>query len=534
VVYDEKMEEYFCHWDDTYVENPKRWRGVIDRSKELGLLERCQRLPSRSISKQEVLTCHSNKLLETLEKTERMTEEELKATSSTFDCLYIHNKSWQAAQLSAGGAIDLTMAVLEGKVKNGMGILRPPGHHAMVEDSCGYCYLNNVALAARAALNKYENGYWWPNLKESEYDAIGEGAGLGYNINLPLNITGNNDSDYLAMWHSIVLPAILEFRPEMTLISAGYDPAVGCPEGEQNVTPACFAHFTASLMELTNGKVAAFLEGGYFVPSLAEGAALTLRTLLGDPVPLLLEGTKQPNQHIKDTIANVRSILCDKWECFGEFKNLVAIPPVWNGPEVAEAAPFDIMCPTPPRSMEEEEFFIDLVQQLIRETDLVRFDRTQLRINQDDHKEMSFETGVQLFVKREVQVLLGDLFNIKNVKEFESEPEKTATLHLGHQVTDGSTTIINIKKCNTEELNMEPEIHLDCTAIFTDINSIFKKILPLLYRFNPTKIHVFVHKQELAGEELANIGVLLGQLRCLAHGRILLLGKQEILKLLLD
>ena len=85
----------------------------------------------------------------------------------------------------------------------------------------------------------------------------------------------------------VVLPVSCEFNPQLVLISAGYDPAFGCPEGEQSVSPACFSHLTHSLMSLAGGKVCAVLEGGYFPPSLAEGAALTLRSLLGDPCPSL-------------------------------------------------------------------------------------------------------------------------------------------------------------------------------------------------------------------------------------------------------
>ena len=284
VNYDPRMAAYSCLWDDTYVENPEMFLCIVRRCKELGLLERCTRLESRLSTREELRLCHDEQLLETLESTAVMTVEQLKKASSTFDCLYIHNNSWEAAQLSAAGAIDMVAAVVEGKVDNGMAIVRPPGQHAMRAraDSCGYCYVNNVALAARTALkmglervlivdwdvhhgqgtqrefysdsrvmyisiHRFEYGGWWPNLRESDYDHIGEGAGAGYNVNIPLNVTGNTDSDYLAAWHGVVLPLATEFAPQLVLISAGFDPATGCPEGEQEVSPACFAHFTHSL-----------------------------------------------------------------------------------------------------------------------------------------------------------------------------------------------------------------------------------------------------------------------------------------------
>ena len=134
---------------------------------------------------------------------------------------------------------------------------------------------------------RYEHGKEWPNLRESDFDHIGAGRGKGFNCNIPLNKSGNTDADYLAAWHGVVLPLATEFQPELVLVSAGYDPALGCPEGEQRVSPATFAHLAHSLGGLAGGRLVALLEGGYFLPSLAEGAALTLRQLLGAPCPAL-------------------------------------------------------------------------------------------------------------------------------------------------------------------------------------------------------------------------------------------------------
>ena len=105
------------------------------------------------------------------------------------------------------------------------------------------------------SIHRYEQGFWWPNLQESNYDHIGTGPGAGYNVNIPLNVTGNGDTEYLHAWHQVVLPVAYEYQPHLVLISAGYDPAIGCPEGEQRVSPACFAHFTHSLMALAKGSL---------------------------------------------------------------------------------------------------------------------------------------------------------------------------------------------------------------------------------------------------------------------------------------
>ena len=193
-------------------------------------------------------------------------------------------------------------------------------------------------------------------------------AGLGYNCNIPLNRTGNTDWDYLHAWHQLVLPLAARFRPELVLVSAGFDPAVGCPEGEQEVSPACFAHLAHSLVGL-GAPLVALLEGGYFPPSLAEGAALTLRALLGDPCPALPGLPRLPNQEMVEAVRGARMSLAPHWP--GLLEEAASPPsPRWEGPASPDSAPFDTMCPTPARSPEEDARYTALVAALVQSTDL--------------------------------------------------------------------------------------------------------------------------------------------------------------------
>lgn len=122
-----------------------------------------------------------------------------------------------------------------------------------------YCFFNNVAIAAAhclknhnlsrilivdwdvhhgqatqqafyndkrvlyASIHRYECGAFWPELIESNYNFIGEQKGRGFNINIPINETGLCDTDYLAIWHNVLLPVFYEFNPELVLVSAGFD-----------------------------------------------------------------------------------------------------------------------------------------------------------------------------------------------------------------------------------------------------------------------------------------------------------------------
>ncbi|RZF39849.1 hypothetical protein LSTR_LSTR000497 [Laodelphax striatellus] len=352
VVYDDRMVENRCLWDPNYQECPGRYTKVMERCRELGLLDRCKFIPSREAREEEILTLHKQEHLDKLKATEGCSDiDKLELISSHYDAIYIHPMTYRLSLLSVGSTIQLVDEILKGTVQNGMAIIRPPGHHAMKNEYCGYCYFNNVALAADHALknlglnrilivdwdvhhgqatqqmfysdprvlyfsiHRYEHGSFWPYLRESDFDYTGEGEGKGFNFNVPLNKIGMTNADYLAIFQQVLLPVATEFQPELIIVSAGYDAAVGCPEGEMEVTPACYAHLLTSLTGLASGKVAVILEGGYFLKSLAEGAALTLRTLLGDSCPNI-ESLPPPSQSIQESILNVIYSHRNEWKCF--------------------------------------------------------------------------------------------------------------------------------------------------------------------------------------------------------------------------
>ncbi|XP_068626172.1 histone deacetylase 6 isoform X1 [Battus philenor] len=346
-----RMVEHRCLWDDNYPECPERLISVLERCRELNLIEQCKQFEPRAAIKEELLTLHSPSVYETLESTHQNHNLDfLEDISSKYDAIYIHPSTHELALIAAGSTIDMVERIVDGVVQNGAAFVRPPGHHAMRAEPCGYCFYNNVALAAKHALDnrglsrilivdwdvhhgqatqqmfyndnrvvyfsihRYEHGAFWPNLRQSDYNYIGDGQGKGYNFNVPLNKTGMDDADYLAIWHQLLMPMALEYQPELILISAGYDAAIGCPEGEMEVTPACYGSLLHMLMSVCP-SVCVVLEGGYCLPSLAEGAALTLRTLLGHPPPIL-PTIGEPSDSIRDSILNCIYVQKPYWSCF--------------------------------------------------------------------------------------------------------------------------------------------------------------------------------------------------------------------------
>ncbi|XP_053610806.1 histone deacetylase 6 isoform X1 [Plodia interpunctella] len=346
-----RMAEHRCLWDANYPECPERLVSVIDRCRELNLISQCQEFSPRAASKEELSSLHCPSVYEMLETTHNNHDAEyLERLSAKFDAIYIHPSTHELALIAAGSTIDMVDRIVSGEVQNGAAFVRPPGHHAMRAEPCGYCFYNNVALAAKHAINKhglkrilivdwdvhhgqatqqmfyddprvvyfsvhrYEHGSFWPSLRQAECSFAGAGRGVGHNFNVPLNKTGMTDADYLAVWHQLLLPMAFEYQPELILISAGYDAAIGCPEGEMEITPACYATLL-HLLSCVCVSVCVVLEGGYCLASLAEGAALTLRTLLGHSPPVL-QTIAEPSDEIRESILNCIYVHKPYWKCY--------------------------------------------------------------------------------------------------------------------------------------------------------------------------------------------------------------------------
>ncbi|XP_063783223.1 polyamine deacetylase HDAC10 [Pseudophryne corroboree] len=352
LVYDEEMMSYKLLWEDVEcsIEVPERLSCSYKRLQHYDLVNRCVQLPVREATEEEITLVHSAEYLDVVKSTQTMNIEELKRTSQKYIAAYFHQNSYRCAKLALGGTLQLVDAVLSGEVQNGMALVRPPGHHSQRSQSNGFCVFNNVAVAAKYAKNKYklqrilivdwdihhgqgiqyifeddpsvlyfswhryEHGSYWPYLRDSDYDCIGTGRGTGYNINLPWNKIGMGNADYIAAFFHVLLPLAFEFNPELVLVSAGYDSGIGDPEGRMSATPECFSHLTHLLMHLAGGKLCAILEGGYHLRSLAESVSMTVRTLLGDPVPRL-SGEMTPCYSALESIQNARHVHTPYWKC---------------------------------------------------------------------------------------------------------------------------------------------------------------------------------------------------------------------------
>ncbi|XP_052027092.1 histone deacetylase 6 isoform X1 [Apodemus sylvaticus] len=349
LVFDEQLNDFHCLWDDSFPENPERLHAIKEQLMLEGLLARCVSFQARFAEKEELMLVHSLEYIDLMETTQYMNEGELRVLAGTYDSVYLHPNSYSCACLATGSVLRLVDAVMGAEIRNGMAVIRPPGHHAQRSLMDGYCMFNHLAVAARYAqkkhriqrilivdwdvhhgqgiqfifdqdpsvlyfsIHRYEHGRFWPHLKASNWSTTGFGQGQGYTINVPWNQVGMRDADYIAAFLHILLPVAFEFQPQLVLVAAGFDALHGDPKGEMSTTPAGFAHLTHLLMGLAGGKLILSLEGGYNLHALAKGVSASLHTLLGDPCPML-ESPVAPCASAQTSISCTLEALEPFWE----------------------------------------------------------------------------------------------------------------------------------------------------------------------------------------------------------------------------
>jgi acetoin utilization deacetylase AcuC-like enzyme len=222
--------------------------------------------------------------------------------------------SYRASTLACGAVLDAIDAVAEGPVGSAFCAVRPPGHHAEIEASMGFCLFNNVAVGARYAQRRgmarvaivdfdvhHGNGtehafysdaevlyislHQYPHYPGtgSSLD-VGDGAGAGRNINLPFP-PGSGAEEYRIAVESTVIPALVEFKPQLTMISAGFDAHRADPLSEILLAERDYYDMTRDIVSatapFTGGRTVSALEGGYNLESLAASSRAHARALAG-------------------------------------------------------------------------------------------------------------------------------------------------------------------------------------------------------------------------------------------------------------
>ena len=320
-------------------ESPARLQAIEGMLAGSPLRDRLAFLPARDASFEELALVHTAEHIRRIEATRGRELTVLDPDTST------SAGSHAAALRAAGGVLSAVEAVLGGGYAGAFAAVRPPGHHAEADRAMGFCLFNNAAVAARSALDRHGlhrllladwdvhhgNGSMHAFYDSSEVlyfsvhqyphypgtgraEETGRGPGEGYTVNVPLP-GGQGDAEYLAVFRELLQPLALAYRPELILVSAGFDIHRDDPLADMRVTEAGFAWMTRVLAEVAEaccpGRLVFALEGGYDLAALASGVAAVLRTLLGEEPPPLGGQSRDPST--RSVIDGLKVQLAPRW-----------------------------------------------------------------------------------------------------------------------------------------------------------------------------------------------------------------------------
>ncbi|MBW1878891.1 MAG: histone deacetylase [Deltaproteobacteria bacterium] len=254
--------------------------------------------------------------------------------------------SQSAAWLAAGAAVDAVDAVVEGASRRAFALVRPPGHHAEARRGMGFCLLNNIAIAAAHAVAAHgckrvlvvdwdiHHGNGTQHVFATRDDVlffsthrypfypgtgaleeVGRGAGAGFTFNVPMP-WGLGDREYGAVFEQLLLPLADAYRPDLVLVSAGFDAHRDDPLGDQRVTEDGFAAMCGMVRDLADrhagGRLVLFLEGGYDLSGLSRSARGCAEVLCGADPPQIRSALAET----RDLVGRIQEVQGRYWPVF--------------------------------------------------------------------------------------------------------------------------------------------------------------------------------------------------------------------------
>lgn len=306
-----------------HVENPLRVQRILTHLQQKGLVDRCDFLTDfGEIDPQLVANVHGEDYLDYLT---HLWPEGSKKTKMTYTDTYYNSHTTHAAFLAAEGTRLSLDRICSGRWRNAFALVRPPGHHAAAKENRiqGFCMINNVVVAIRdvqarygplkvaildwdihhgdasqkqayedpsilyISIHKYQNGAFYPG-SSGNVNNVGKGPGEGFNLNFPFNVSHRQavgDPEYIYVFERAILPVLKEYRPDLIVVSCGFDCLINDPLGLVHVTQNGLSYLLLRMQQEVTQRISVVLEGGYNLQEMPVAAECLLRVLLGEYYP---------------------------------------------------------------------------------------------------------------------------------------------------------------------------------------------------------------------------------------------------------
>lgn len=343
-------EDYYKHKMPQILENPRRLKIIMKALEDSNLLDK----PFVKKVEPELATEETVKMLHTRELVEQIKHASLMGQTSITGDTITNEHTFTAAKRAVGGAILAAEMAISGKDSIAFALTRPPGHHATHTNAMGFCFFNNIALAANQLIEKKKtrkiaiidiDNHYGNGTADLFYDRndvltislhadprvsfpfqgrvieTGEKEGIGYNICVPLP-PETGDKEYLYAFDKVVPSIINDYKPEILLVAVGYDGLANDPYGYLSLSihgfQSIIERITLLAKEVCNGKIALTLEGGYKFSELGDAFLATLQPFLpdysfGDKKLLAKLNSGGNKGRIKETVENLKRVLKDYW-----------------------------------------------------------------------------------------------------------------------------------------------------------------------------------------------------------------------------
>lgn len=293
-------------------ESPERLVAVMRGLEDAGLLSHLIRIPATAAKLTWIEKVHSPKYIHSFEEACMLDMGELGCADNAI-CV----QTYETALLAVGGVLNSVDMLMEGKIDNAFCAIRPPGHHAEMKEALGFCFFNNIAIAARYLQLRWNIGrigiidfdvhhgngtqhifeddpnVFYYSIHEHPSFAYpgtgrefekGSGPGLGATLNSTI-LPGQGDDEFKPKIQRDLIPAFTDFMPEVILVSAGFDAHVSDDMSDIRLTTECFSWLMKKIANMADqfsgGRIISILEGGYSIDVLPE--------LIRDHVQILLD-----------------------------------------------------------------------------------------------------------------------------------------------------------------------------------------------------------------------------------------------------